>query len=353
MLYFIFLIRKDPFHSSSNLFQISLTRLFSIGLFVYKKEINYLCTKKNMNHIPRIIIIDYLLISFGIFLVIILLKPFGTRDFLQNNELPYLYYMLEGVFFFAIFIVSELLTTYIFKFPVDYSQSKDYQLRRIVSLAIPCILLNTIFDGEFFIIIRYGWEHWSYAWLDLTGKPSLRYFIHNLAQATSMGVFVNAFVIFLTYNRMQKYQIEELQSLNQMLDAEQKMLRSRLTKDNVTDKIIIHGDSRESLIVNPLDIMYVESVGNYLSIVYFNDSELCQKRLRSSLKEVEEALEAFPFMVHTHRAFLVNINFITQVSGNSAGYKISMFSTDHVLPVSKANVALFKEKISELGKKLK
>jgi len=150
-------------------------------------------------------------------------------------------------------------------------------------------------------------------------------------------------------NRYLKVEVEELQTLNALLETEQKMLRSRLTKDDVTDKIILHGDSRESLIVNPLDIMYVESVGNYLNVVYFNDADLCQKRLRSSLKEMEETLEAFPFMVHTHRAFLVNINFITQVSGNSGGYKINMFSTDRVLPVSKANVATFRSKILEIG----
>jgi len=146
-------------------------------------------------------------------------------------------------------------------------------------------------------------------------------------------------------NRFLKAENEELLALNRMLESEQKMLQARLTKDNVTDKIIIHGDSRESLIVNPLDILYVESVGNYLNIVYFNDSDVCQKRLRSSLKDIEETLEAFPFMVHTHRAFLVNINFITQVSGNSAGYKINMFSLERALPVSKANVAAFREKL--------
>ncbi len=123
-------------------------------------------------------------------------------------------------------------------------------------------------------------------------------------------------------------------------------------ENETIEMITLQGDSKESLIVNPLDIMYVESVGNYLSIVYFNDSDLCQKRLRSSLKDIEETLESFPFMVHIHRAFLVNINFITQISGNSAGYKVNMFSTDKVLPVSKANVAAFREKIKELGKQL-
>jgi len=152
--------------------------------------------------------------------------------------------------------------------------------------------------------------------------------------------------------RFLKAEIEELQTLNALLESEQQVLRSRLEKDDETDKIILQGEGKDTLTVIPLDIMYVESVGNYLCIVYFNDSELCQKRLRSSLKDIEETLEVYSFMVHIHRAFLVNINFITQISGNSAGYKVSMFSTDKVLPVSKANVAIFRDKIKELGKQL-
>lgn len=145
--------------------------------------------------------------------------------------------------------------------------------------------------------------------------------------------------------RFMSIEIEELQKLNALLESEQEALHTQQAIENVAEKITICGEGRDSLVVTPLDIMYVESVGNYLNIVYFNDSELCQKRLRSSLKDIEETLKTFPFLVHTHRAFLVNINFITQVSGNSAGYKISMFSTDRTLPVSKANVASFRDKI--------
>lgn len=150
--------------------------------------------------------------------------------------------------------------------------------------------------------------------------------------------------------RFMQVEIEELQKLNALLESEQKTLRSQQTKENRVERITIHGEGRDSLVVIPHEIMYVESVGNYLSIVYFNNSELCQKRLRCSLKEAEETLGAYPFIVHTHRAFLVNIHFITQVSGNSAGYKISMFSTDRTLPVSKANVASFRDKIKNWGK---
>ena len=147
--------------------------------------------------------------------------------------------------------------------------------------------------------------------------------------------------------RQMRYVLQELLQINQMLETEQSEVQLRLSKDNVTDKITLHGDNRNSLAVNPQDIVYVESIANYLNIVYFNDADLCNKRLRSSLRDIEEALEAFPFMVRTHRAFLVNIHFITEVSGNSAGMKASLFSCDKVIPVSRTNIGEFKKIISE------
>ena len=198
----------------------------------------------------------------------------------------------------------------------------------------------------------WDFSRYYYAWIDIDGTFTLKWYMKTINLCAILSVILIIAMMAITRVRNIEHTLLELASINRMLETEQTKLRSRLPKDNVTDKIVIHGDSRESLTVNPLDVIYVESVGNYLSIVYLNDSELCQKRLRSSLKEVEETLEAYPFLVHTHRAFLVNINFITQVSGNSAGYKISMFSTDRVLPVSKANVPLFREKIIELGKNL-
>lgn len=306
-----------------------------------------------MKNISGKVLRDYLFYSFGLFLFVVLLEPFGTRNFLASNPTPYFYYFIEAVSFFVIFVICELLTTYVFHLPADYSESREYQVKRLLSLALPCILLNALFDGQYFCILQWGIDRWHYQWTDFDGSLTMKWFMRDLKEAICVGAFVVAFHGFVTWNRMQKYQIDELQSINQMLGDEQKMLRSHISKDNVADEIVIHGDSRESLTVNPLDIMYIESVGNYLNIVYFSNSDLCQKRLRSSLKDIEETLEAFPFIIHTHRAFLVNINFITQVSGNSAGYKISLFSTDRVLPVSKANVGLFRDKIKELGKDLK
>lgn len=140
---------------------------------------------------------------------------------------------------------------------------------------------------------------------------------------------------------MQRYQIEELQSINNLLEAEHDSARNQAEPE----KIVLQGESRESIIINPSDILYVESLANYVNIVFFSASDLMQKRLRISLRDLEETLSPYPFIFHIHRAFLVNLNYITQVSGNAAGYKLQLFGTDKVLPVSKANVSAFREKV--------
>ena len=255
-------------------------------------------------------------------------------------------------FFLLTLVLSEIIVTYIFQNSFTYSAGFWGRLKHFALCAVIGVPIFNIFLNQSNTIMMWDFSRYYYAWIDIDGTFTLKWYMKSINLCAMLSVILIIAMMAITRVRNIEHTLLELASINRMLETEQTKLRSRLPKDNVTDKIVIHGDSRESLTVNPLDVIYVESEGNYLSIVYLNDSELCQKRLRSSLKEVEETLEAYPFLVHTHRAFLVNINFITQVSGNSAGYKISMFSTDRVLPVSKANVPLFREKIIELGKNL-
>ena len=300
-----------------------------------------------MKHIPRVVLTDYLIYSIGFFLFIVLLEPFGTRDFIKANANPYNYYVIEAICFFLILMLCELFTSFLYHLPADYSQPMEYQVRRLLCLAIPCMLINTVFDGEFFVIIRYGWEHWDYLWRDNDGNMALQWFCHDLKEAVSVGAFVIAYYIFVTYNRVQRYQIEELQSLNSQFEAK------RQTKRNPTlpEKVRLQGKSKETIILNPSDILYIESVSNYVNIVFFNGQDLMQKRLRCSLHDIEDMLSPYSFIIHIHRAFLVNLNFIIQVSGNAAGYKLQLFGSEKVLPVSKANVPAFRERVLDRQEK--
>ena len=294
-----------------------------------------------MKNIPRVVLIDYICYSVGFFLFIVLLEPFGTRDFIEANVNPYSYYVVEAICFLLILFLCELFTSFFCHLPADYSQPKEYQAKRLLSFVIPCILINTVFNGEFFVIIRWGWKHWDYLWQNYDGSFTLKWFFHDLKEAVSVGAFIITYQVFVTYNRMQRYQIEELQSLNNQLETE----RKSLPDSSIPAKVQLQGESRETIILNPSDILYIESVANYVNIVFFNGQDLTQKRLRCSLHDIEEKLYPYSFIFHIHRAFLVNLNFITQVSGNAAGYKLQLFGSDKVLPVSKANVSSFREKV--------
>jgi len=274
-------------------------------------------------------------------LLLVLFRPFG----IGGDKNPFV--AIAGVV--VLVFVSSLLSSLIAMIFLRQDETPTYEseLKRLnVENLINIPLLG------FFVITYIGWYCYgelSSGWI-IDGTFVLWPYLSAVVCVVIVSIPIYIWSKDQLKKRFLKAEIEELQTLNALLESEQNSLRSRLQKDDMPDKIILHGDSKESLVVNPLDIMYVESVGNYLSIAYFNESELCHKRLRSSLKEIEEALESYPYILHTHRAFLVNINFIMQVSGNSAGYKINLFSTDRVLPVSKANVAAFREKIRELGK---
>ncbi|MBR4047507.1 MAG: LytTR family transcriptional regulator [Bacteroides sp.] len=304
-----------------------------------------------MKRIPNQLIKDYLIVECAWMCITFLAHPMLLTPDQRAVPLP-VFKIVHVSFFLLTLVLSEIIVTYIFQNSFTYSAGFWGRLKHFALCAVIGVPIFNIFLNQSNTIMMWDFSRYYYAWIDIDGTFTLKWYMKTINLCAMLSVILIIAMMAITRVRNIEHTLLELASINRMLETEQTKLRSRLPKDNVTDKIVIHGDSHESLTVNPLDVIYVESVGNYLNIVYLNDSELCQKRLRSSLKEVEETLEAYPFLVHTHRAFLVNINFITQVSGNSAGYKISMFSTDRVLPVSKANVPLFREKIIELGKNL-
>lgn len=289
-----------------------------------------------MKKIPRVVFYDYCVMSMALVLFIVLLEPFGTRNFLQNNDNPYVYFFLEFFPFLLHFVVCDWVVSHCLRFPSDYSQTFDYQMKRLLLIFVPDVLLNALFNGLYFRVLGFG--------LDGFCTYTFPMYLHVLKEAVFVGLFFFVGYAYITVIRIQRFQIEELKSLNSLIEKEQQS--SACAEISASEKkIILPNDGRDSFAVSPSEIVYLESVGNYVNVVYFSEMDVSQKRLRSSLKDVETALSDYAFIVHVHRAFVVNLRFVTQVSGNSAGYKLQLFGSDKIIPVSKANIRNFKEKI--------
>lgn len=294
----------------------------------------YFCVM--MNKIKKISIWDYILLSLGFFVFFTLMRPYGLENSVSDN-LWALQSLGCSVLIFVGAMIAEIIVSYLFRLPCDYSKEWSYQIRRKVIFYLIMITLISALIGTYFTMIEWGCKHWYYYWIDYDGNFSLKWYFNSFVQNLVYALFVSIYWLFMTNSRKKEYKIQELLSLNDAID------RTETVEDGQPCIVEINGESKETLSVDPSDILYIESVANYLSVWYFLDGDLKQKRIRNTLKNVEELLADYTFLLHCHRAFLVNIRFITHVDGNSAGCQLHLFSIDRTIPVSKANIEALRQ----------
>jgi hypothetical protein len=92
---------------------------------------------------------------------------------------------------------------------------------------------------------------------------------------------------------------------------------------------------KESLGFYPSQLIYAESESNYVNFYLQVGDKVQKKVIRNSITDVENQLAHLPFIVRTHRAFIVNIGKITSRKGNSLGYRLKLFGVDVEIPVSR------------------
>ena len=82
------------------------------------------------------------------------------------------------------------------------------------------------------------------------------------------------------------------------------------------------------------DLIYIEADDNYSTIVWRNGHGVERKLLRVNLKSIENQINN-SFTIRCHRSFIVNINAISNIIGNTNGYKLVMADLDVTIPVSR------------------
>ncbi|RKF04933.1 LytTR family transcriptional regulator [Tenacibaculum lutimaris] len=70
------------------------------------------------------------------------------------------------------------------------------------------------------------------------------------------------------------------------------------------DKITIKGNGKyEVITINPKELIFIQSSDNYIEVNYVENGILQKKLIRKTLSEIEKSL---PFLLKTHRSFLIN-----------------------------------------------
>ena len=215
-------------------------------------------------------------------------------------------------------------------FPRFYDESRWTVGRNILNTSLSLILVSW---GN----IAYGYV-FGITWqrLDIWVFPAA------LLITFAVGIIPIMLITILRQNRLLAISLREAGQLSDSLAA----AGSNPQAQEADAPLSLLGAGKDDLLeINSSQLLYVEACGNYVKVYYRKDEAVAQKMLRATIKQIEDAAGGYPNIVKCHRAFLVNLKAVKQVSGNSQGYRLRLGGSVAEVPVSRAYTSTIRNSI--------
>jgi DNA-binding LytR/AlgR family response regulator len=183
--------------------------------------------------------------------------------------------------------------------------------------------------------------------LSLKTPPFILFYL----TVTAVGIFPISIGIMVAEQRRLKRNLAQSERLNTQLDQLHSTVKTALPSPDATipKGILLTGESgKDRLSLLPNQFIYAESVGNYVEVHWLNFMFPQKTVLRSTLKEVENALADHAQFFRCHRAFLVNLRAVSHSTGNARGYQLTMSGSQREIPVARSYVTDFEARMQQL-----
>ena len=283
----------------------------------------------------RIISCAFMVLAIAIF------KPFGLEVWQWQTCVHLLAIFALGLL--SCFL-TEVILRYIVRMPRSYDRGVSYIISR--NLRFQCI--NTPLVSLFICFYR----HLAMSSLVKGNKLSLSNYLETLMIIAFLSFAIGLYWRFKFRSRYLAVELEETRQLNEQLKNLQtsNAVVHRQTEDSPpvggTDQnsqITLEGTTNEHVTLEISDLLYIEAVGNYVKVCQLQGNEVHTNMLRATMKQMEDSLQAYPMIVRCHRAFMVNLGQVEQISSNSRAMQLVMHHSHDAIPVSRSNVNKLKE----------
>lgn len=99
---------------------------------------------------------------------------------------------------------------------------------------------------------------------------------------------------------------------------------------------LISGKNRTKFNLKWAQIICFESDDNYITIYYLENDQTKKRVERLAMRTIQQEIEqqSLPF-IRVHKSYMVNRNFIQQVSGKAQNYKLKIEAMEFEVPVSR------------------
>jgi len=165
-----------------------------------------------------------------------------------------------------------------------------------------------------------------------------------LAQLETLliGIFPVTFIVLYKHNRYLKKNISNAHELIGRLQSEERTN----TKNSQGQYISLSSETgKDKLQINIDDFFFVKSIDNYVEVYWKDRNTIRKSLLRGSLKKIQKELTPYSSMFRCHRTYIININKIDRISGNSQGYRLSI-GADYEIPVARSYIKAFQKFIN-------
>ena len=294
-------------------------------------------------------------------LAIAIFKPFGLEVWQWQAYIHLLCIFVLGLF--SCFL-TEVILRYVVRMPRSYDRGVSYIISR--NLRFQCI--NTPLVSLLICLYR----HYAMSNLVEGNKLSFGNYLETLVIIAFLSFAIGLYWRFKFRSRYLAAELEETRLMNEQLKKLQThpqplpVWRGVVTpsEKNITEQsiypppsqggdggeseaITLEGTTNEHVTLDISNLLYIEAVGNYVKVCQLHDGEVRTTMLRATMKQMEDELQVYPMMVRCHRAFMVNLGQVEQISSNSRSMQLVMRHSHDAIPVSRSNVNKLKELLEQ------
>ncbi len=273
-------------------------------------------------------------------------KPYPFNEDLRHNAKIILFISLGVLVFLLLFQpieISAFSTRQVFYLFTGLAISTFLVLS--LNLMVLPSLFPKVFDNSVWNIKReIFWNIWIL--LTISGSDLIFYSklfgliditFYDIARIILLGFLPVSVLIIINQDRLLKSHLKSAQQLNNKLNL------GRLQKEKL---IHIKSDyKKDDLLINAKSLLFIKSADNYIEVYFLADGMVNKQMVRSSLNNAELAIQEFDFIIKCHRTFIVNVNHVVEIQGNSQGLKLDFKDVDSPVFVSPKYIDDFKKLI--------
>lgn len=290
-------------------------------------------------------------------LALAIFKPFGLETWQWQAWIHLLMLFVLGV---ICCMVTEAVLKYIVRKPRSTERGVSYIIHRNLwfqFINTPLVALTICLYRHYVLSDRV--EGNLLSWSN---------FLETLAIIAFLSFAIGLYWRFKYRSRFLAAELEETRLLNEQLQkmqqSEEKLQQSEksekqdaaLVEDqhqehsplNLAGNITLTGNTNETVTLDITQLLYVETVGNYVKVYYLRDGQVRNDMLRATSKQIEDELQHYAMIVRCHRAFLVNLVQVDQIISKAGSMQLLIKHSHESIPVSRSNMAQVKEAIKAM-----